>query len=1065
MNNSPATDSNIQRPYRKHAFRIILTMIVLMLVGAVSLPFLNVQYTPDRESPTLYVMFAGQGSARVIETEITSVIEGAMNTVEGVCDITTMSRRGGGYVGLTFKEGTNLETARFDISTRLRQLRKVLPEGTITAVSGSSQGGGRERVQILSYTINADMPTQEILRYVQNHIITPLSRVEGVEEVGTSGAMPYEWVLTFDPDLLREAGMGPGHLSQALGAYYQNRIVGTENLGDRLMLVRLRSIDLNTEMERIPVGKVGDRMYCIGDFCTVRYSEQEPYSYNRINGLNTITLYVYAQDGINTLTVTNAVKARMDELKADFPENFGIQLMLDASQSLKSEISRIMLRAALSFAILLLFVLLVSRSLRYLAVIGLTILVNLLSAVIFYNLLGIDIELYSMAGITVSLGIIIDTAIVIADHYTYYGNRKVLTSIAGALLTTIAALLLVFFLPQGARENLTGFVWVIVINLTLSLLVAFFFVPALLEKMPLENKGTVRNSMGRKRRLVARTQRFTRTVVWGRKHRWVYIMSIVLLFGLPIQMLPGRVYHKSNSDLPDYDDNRSKGGLVGLYNSTVGNRWYQRNKLWFEFVLGGSLNIFQKYNNARRHVSREEEKPETVLHIQAEMPEGCNVRQLNCIVVEMENWLSQFDQISMFATNLSGTSGSIDIHFKDEFMHSGFPQELKQLMWQKAMRYGGASWYIPAIDANDRPLSNSLSHDSWTYNIKMYGYNYDLLYRYAQDLMDSLKLNMRVMDAGFASDYYSYVPSEYCLEYDEQKIAESGINLYRYYSYLGEQLYDSRVAQVYHDGGAVPVRLVSSQTDYFDLWHIKNDLVDIDSIKTRLDNVGSITKQRTGMDIERHNQEYVINVGYDFIGSNDIQLGMELDIRDKFDRYLPMGFRLDAGNYFFDMQNRRQRTTLILVVILVIFMICATLFESLLEPLSILLLIPVSFIGMFITCPLMGAASDQGVFAAMIMICGITVNAGIYLTSEYRTICLSNGRPGLKNFIRAFNRKIVPIMLTIVSSALGLIPFLSDGQESQFWFSFAVGVMSGMLFSVIAIVWVMPVFFPHRSVM
>ncbi len=1065
MNTTPAPVCPTQRPYKKHAFRIILIMIVLMLVGAVSLPFLRVQYTPDRESPTLYVMFVGQGSPRVIETEVTSVIEGAMNTVAGVCDISTVSRHGGGYVGLTFKEGTNMETARFDISTRLRQIRKVLPEGTITAVSGSSQSGGRERVQILSYTINADMPTQEILRYAESHIITPLSRIEGVGEVGTSGAMPYEWVLTFDPDLLREAGMGPGHLSQALGAYYQDRIVGTENMDNRLMLVRLKSVDLNTEMENIPVGKVGDRMYCIGDFCTVQYIEQEPYSYNRINGLNTLTLYVYAQDGINTLAVTNAVKARMDELKAGFPENFGIQLMLDASQSLKSEISKILLRAAISLAILLLFVLLVSRSLRYLLVIGLTIMVNLLSAVIFYNLLGIDIELYSMAGITVSLGIIIDTAIVIADHYSYYGNRKVMTSVAGALLTTIAALLLVFFLPQGARENLTGFLWVIVINLTLSLVVAFFFVPALLEKLPLENKGTVRNSMARKRRLVFRTQHFTRTVIWGRKHRWVYIISIVLLFGLPIQMLPGRVLHKSNSDFPELQEGLDKGGLVGLYNSTVGSRWYQRNKLWFELALGGSLNIFQKYNNVRRHVGREEERPEKVLHIQAQMPEGCNVQQLNSVVVEMENWLRQFDQISMFSTRLSGTQGTIDIHFKEEFMHSGFPQELKQLMWQKAMGYGGASWYIPSLDANDRPLSNSMRQDSWTYNIKMYGYNYDLLYRYAQDLIDSLKLNMRVTDAGFASDYYSYVPSEYCIDYDEQKIAESGINLYRYYSYLGEQLYNSRVARVYHDGGAVPVRLVSSKTDYFDLWHIKNDLVDIDSIKTRLDNVGSITKQQTGMDIERHNQEYVINVGYDFIGSNDIQFGMEMGIRDKFNRYLPMGFRLDSSNYFMNMENRRQRTALIFVVILVIFMICATLFESLLEPLSILLLIPVSFIGMFITCPIVGAASDQGIFAAMIMICGITVNAGIYLTSEYRTICRSNGQYGLRNYVRAFNRKIVPIMLTVVSSALGLIPFLLDGQDSQFWFSFAVGVMSGMLFSVIAIVLVMPVFFSHRPAM
>ena len=126
----------------------------------------------------------------------------------------------------------------------------------------------------------------------------------------------------------------------------------------------------------------------------------------------------------------------------------------------------------------------------------------------------------------------------------------------------------------------------------------------------------------------------------------------------------------------------------------------------------------------------------------------------------------------------------------------------------------------------------------------------------------------------------------------------------------------------------------------------------------------------------------------------------------------------------------------------------------------IVLLIPISFIGLFIAYPIFGVSFGQGGFAAMIMLCGITVNAGIYLTSEYRTIAGASGHTGLKTYIKAYNRKIIPTMLTILSTVLGLIPFLFDGRQSQFWFSFAVGVMSGMMFSVIAIVMVMPVFFP-----
>ena len=209
----------------------------------------------------------------------------------------------------------------------------------------------------------------------------------------------------------------------------------------------------------------------------------------------------------------------MEELKADLPDNFAIRLNYDASEHLSNEMQKIFLRAVLSLAILLMFVLAVSRNFRYLAVIGLTIVVNLLSAVIFYKLFGVGIEIYSMAGITVSLGIIIDTAIVIADHYTYYGNRKVMFSITGALLTTIGALMLVFFLPEGTRASLTGFIWVIVINLSLSIVIAFLFVPALLEYLPLKNKGVVKNTMSRRRRLIRYTARYERLTAWSRNHR------------------------------------------------------------------------------------------------------------------------------------------------------------------------------------------------------------------------------------------------------------------------------------------------------------------------------------------------------------------------------------------------------------------------------------------------------------------------------------------------------------------------------------------------------------------
>ena len=1047
---------------KKHAFSVILVMIVLMLVGAACIPLLNVEYSPRQENLSLSVGFAGNGSARVIESEVTSVIEGALNTVDGVSSIVATSYQGGGNIDMTFKKGTNMETTRFDVSTRLRQIASKLPEGTSRPEpSGSAGGGGRNSETILRYTINADMPAIEIVRYANDHLVIPLSQIEGVESVETSGAMPFEWVLTFDPNSLRAVGLRPSNLSEAMSRYFQNSIVGTEIKEDRLMLVRLKTRDLTGDLERIPVSKVNGRMYYMGDFATVKYQEQTPRSYNRINGLNTITLYVTALEGINTITVTDAVKQKMEELKTSLPDNYAIKLKYDASEDLNNEMQKIFFRSVISLAILLLFVLAVSRSFRYLAVIGLTIIVNLLSAVVFYKLFGVDIELYSMAGITVSLGIIIDTAIVIADHYTYYGDRKVMFSITGALLTTIAALLLVFFLPESSRANLTDFIWVIVINLTLSIVIAFLFVPALLEYMPLKNKGVVNNTMKRRRRLVRQTARYERVTAWSRSHRWVYVVAIVLLFGIPIQLLPSQVKHKNLEKW----ENETKGGLVGFYNKTIGGKWYQRNKAWFEYPLGGTLNLFQKHSNGRMSLSRNEEKPEIVLYVRANLAEGQNVQQLNEIVKEMENWLQQYDEISDFYTNLSGTSGSLEIHFKKPYQNTRFPFELKQRLWAKAIRYGGATWNIPQLDENDQYLSNSVYRTSWSNHIDLYGYNYDLLYRYAEDLIDTLKLNRRVNgQAGFTAGYSSYVNTEFYMDLDREKLVRDGTNLNRYLSYLNEQLYDSRAGKgVYENHDYTPVRLVSSEKDYYDLWHIRNDMVAVDSMSTRLSDLGTIEKRRTGLSIRRNNQEYMISVGYEFIGSYDLRAKMEHDQIKRLNEQLPMGFHAGGGDNYLWWSEQKQRTALIFVVVLVIFMICASMFESFKVPLVVVLLIPVSFMGLFLAYPLLGVSFGQGGFAAMIMLCGITVNAGIYLTSEYRTIAEASGRTGLKTYIKAYNRKIIPTMLTIMSTVLGLIPFLFDGKQNQFWFSFAVGVMSGMLFSVIAIVLIMPVFFPLKT--
>ena len=136
----------------------------------------------------------------------------------------------------------------------------------------------------------------------------------------------------------------------------------------------------------------------------------------------------------------------------------------------------------------------------------------------------------------------------------------------------------------------------------------------------------------------------------------------------------------------------------------------------------------------------------------------------------------------------------------------------------------------------------------------------------------------------------------------------------------------------------------------------------------------------------------------------------------------------------------------------------AVLFNSLKQPFAILCVIPTAFIGIFLTFYLFDLNFDQGGFAAMVLLCGITVNACIYILNEYNSIRKNKRTPDTWAYMKAFNRKINPIFLTISSTVLGFVPFLIGTDKEAFWFPLAAGTIGGLLMSVAGIFLLLPVF-------
>ena len=1046
------------------SFSVLLLMAVAAVVGIACLPRLKVQYTPTATSSDIAVRYSYPGaSARTVEAEVTSKLEGVLSTIRSVSSISSESEDGFGRVTVRAARRADIEAVRFEVASQIRNIYSKLPEGcSYPAISLNAHG---EKTQTaIAFDIRSALPSQKIADFVERELLYPLSTVEGVSSVEFYGQTPFEWVVTFDADHAGAFGITADDIQRAIRDFYKEEMVGLAHQGGQTYGVRLRSIstrhgvaetssvNVQNQLETIPVKQVEGRVVRLGDIASFRYQEALPGSYYRVNGLNVLMVLVEVSADANLLGVVQAVKDRMAGLQTGFPAEIGISVAYDSSEYISDELDKIYFRTFLCLLILLLFVLAVARSWRYMVVIAITLAVNLLISISLYFFLGLQIHIYTLAGVTVSLGIIIDNSIVMIDHYVRRHDRKVFPSLLCAVFTTVAALLVILLMPEQERVNLMDFSWVIVINLCVSLMVSYLFVPALLDYFPV-SIGDATRRPARLRRLARRRARYERRIERHLRHRWAYWVLLVVLFGIPTCLLPAHFGDEQRAPLKRYEV---------ILNKIVGWAPYSNNKAAVDNLLGSSFGLFYKAMG-RSDFYREPARPQ--LYIRAGMPEGCTVQQLDEVMRSMENYLSHFDEIETFETRIqSYDNGNITVWFKPEYENTWLPVRIKNDIVSMAANFGGANWTVTGIDQNY--FNNNIVNNNRSNGIYLTGYNYDELSGYAEQLVEWLKKNRRVSSPEIWGSSYGDRPhTEFNLRYDFESLTARGVSPYTYYSALRSPLYDASVLRIPSEGEYVDVRLVSSAKDELDLWHIDNAAVSLDDgKKMKLSEVGGITKDLTGLPIQKENQSYRISVRFDFVGTYQLVNKLIKEAVDWMNgSVLPIGFHADDSRESWFYGHKEKFAGLILLVIAIIFIICAIHFNSLRLPLAIILMIPMSFVGLFLVFGLTNFTFDKGGFAAFVMLSGITVNAGIYLVSEWRA-GLRAGQPvrSLRPYLRAFSRKILPISLTILSTVLGLIPFLFDGPGEVFWFAFAVGTIAGLLFSVLALRVYLPLFLHRR---
>lgn len=1050
------------------AFTVIVAFLCVALVGLALIPLLPVKLNPSRTLPGFSVQFSMAGSsARVVEMEATGKLEAMLARIEGIKNIYSTSGNGWGRITVELDKHVDIDVVRFEASTIIRQTWPGLPDGVSYPYIQMQRPDENASRPFISFTLNAPSTPVLIQQYAEEHIKTRLAQIDGIYKIELSGATPMEWRLEYDSDRLCQLGVELVDIQQAVQRYYQKEFLGTcdvESASGEKEWIRLALVPQHKhsrfEPAEIQVKVTDGRIIRLDELVKVIHTEESPRSYYRINGLNSIYLSVTAEDAANQLQLSKLINQEIQEIQKVLPAGYEIHVSYDATEFIQEELNKIYLRTGLTVLILLLFVLLITLNPRYLFLIVVSLSVNMAIAVIFYYAFGLEMQLYSLAGITVSLNLMIDNTIVTTDHILHRRNLKSFMSVLAATLTTMGALVIIFFLDENIRLNLQDFAAVVIINLAVSLFVALFFVPAMIEKIGLKKRER-KSSFGQRwlipiRRFHHRlpvyfTRLYSRLIRLLCRWRVAACIGLILLFGFPVFMLPEKM--------------EGEGEVAKVYNKTLGSSTYKEKvKPVVDKALGGSLRLFIQKVYEGSYFSRNEE---VVLSVNATLPNGSTLEQMNVLIKKMEIYLSQFKEIKQFQTSISSARrAGISVYFTKEHQNSGFPYTLKANIISKALQLGGGSWGVYGLQ--DQGFSNDVRESAGSFRVKMYGYNYDELYQWAEQLKDTLLTHRRIKEVIINSEFSWWKDDyqEFYFNLNKERMAWNEIGAEDLFSAIrpifGKNM---EVGLVLTDNGVERIKLSSRQSQEYDVWAMQHFPYGTKDKQYKLSELATVEKGQMPQQVAKENQQYRLCLQYEYIGSSEQGNKILKKDLEEFNTLLPMGYSAynEGGGWYWG-EKENQQYLLLLIVIGIIFFTTSILFNSLRQPLAIIFVIPVSYIGVFLTFYWFKLNFDQGGFASFVLLCGITVNASIYILNEYNSIRRRLPRiSALRAYTKAWSAKIVPIFLTVVSTILGFIPFMVGMDKEAFWFPLAAGTIGGLIMSVIAIFLFLPIFTLKRK--
>ncbi|MBQ2163635.1 MAG: efflux RND transporter permease subunit, partial [Muribaculaceae bacterium] len=482
--------SSVKRPVTT-----ILIFVAVVILGLFSLKKLPIDLMPDIDTNTIMVMTTYSGaSAEDIEQNVTRPLENSLNSVEHLKHITSNSRENVSIVTLEFEYGYDIDVLTNDVRDKLSMVSSMLPDDANTPIIFKFS---TDMIPIVLLSAQAHESVPGLYKILDENVANPLARVDGVGSVSIGGAPKREVHIYVDPLRLEAYNLSIETISSLVGAENRNIPGGTFDIGNETYALRVEG-EFNDpkELENLVVGASNGAAVHLSDVARIDDSLEERAQETFTNGVRGAMIIIQKQSGANSVEISNSVKQILPQIQKNLPSDIKLDYIVDTSDNIRNTIASLVetVLYALLFVVIVVFFFL--GRWRATVIIVLTIPISLIASFIYLYATGNTLNIVSLSALSISIGMVVDDAIVVLENITthiergaepkqaaVHGTNEVAISVIASTLTLIAV-----FFPLTLVTGMTGVLfrqlgWMVTIMMIISTTAALSLTPMLCSRM------------------------------------------------------------------------------------------------------------------------------------------------------------------------------------------------------------------------------------------------------------------------------------------------------------------------------------------------------------------------------------------------------------------------------------------------------------------------------------------------------------------------------------------------------------------------------------------------------